>query len=150
MKLTLEQKRYRKTVVFDNEVKMLQQKIDNLGLSSPLTIKKLIFDYNKSQNYRMLCLIFKEKFTQINSITKKKNHINKFASVSLAFDGSGIKRNGLVITNVFALGGVVYKDNREYIYREGIVSKINFDTRIIQIVKTKIDFRNIVEIRLPF
>ena len=31
--------------------------------------------------------------------------------VSLAFDGSGIKRNGLVITNVFALGGVVYKDN---------------------------------------
>ena len=46
--------------------------------------------------------------------------------------------------------GVVYKDNREYIYREGIVSKINFDTRIIQIVKTKIDFRNIVEIRLPF
>lgn len=111
MKLTLEQKRYRKTVVFNNEVKMLQQKIDNLGLSSPLTIKKLIFDYNKSQNYRMLCLIFKEKFTQINSITKKKNHINKWASVSLAFDGSGIKRNGLVMTNVFALGGVVYKDN---------------------------------------
>ena len=111
MKLTLEQKRYRKTVVFDNEVKMLQQKIDNLDLSSPLTIKKLIFDYNKSQNYRMLCLIFKEKFTQINSITKKKNYVNKWASVSLAFDGSGIKRNGLVITNVFALGGVVYKDN---------------------------------------
>ena len=111
MKLTLEQKRYRKTVVFDNEVKMLQQKIDNLDLSSPLTIKKLIFDYNKSQNYRMLCLIFKEKFTQINSITKQKNYVNKWASVSLAFDGSGIKRNGLVITNVFALGGVVYKDN---------------------------------------
>lgn len=111
MKLTLEQKRYRKTVVFDNEVKMLQQKIDNLDLSSPLTVKKLIFDYNKSQNYRMLCLIFKEKFTQINSITKKKNHINKWASVSLAFDGSGIKRNGLVMTNVFTLGGVVYKDN---------------------------------------
>lgn len=111
MKLTLEQKRYRKTVVFDNEVKTLQQKIDNLDLSSPLTIKKLIFDYNKSQNHRMLCLIFKEKFTQINSITKKKNHINKWASVSLTFDGSGIKRNGLDMTNVFALGGVVYKDN---------------------------------------
>ena len=111
MKLTLEQKRYRKMVVFDNEVKILQQKIDSLDLSSPLTIKKLIFDYNKSQNHRMLCLIFKEKFTQINSITKKKNHINKWASVSLMFDGSGIKRNGLVMTNVFALGGVVYKDN---------------------------------------
>lgn len=111
MKLTLEQKQHRKTVVFDNEVKMLQQKIDNLDLSSPLTIKKLIFDYNKSQNHRMLCLIFKEKFTQINSITKNKNHINKWASVSLAFDGSGIKRNGLVMTNVFAFGGVVYKDN---------------------------------------
>ena len=59
----------------------------------------------------MLCLIFKEKFTQINSITKKKNYINKWASVNLAFDGSGIKRNGLVMTNVFAFGGVVYKDN---------------------------------------
>ena len=111
MKLTLEQKRYRKKVVFDNEVKMLQQQIDNLELSSPLTIKKLIFDYNKLQNHRMLCLIFKEKFTQINSITKKKNHINKWASVSLVFDGSGIKRNGLDMTNVFAFGGVVYKDN---------------------------------------
>lgn len=111
MKLTLEQKRYRKTVIFDNEVKILQQKIDNLDLSSPLTIKKLIFDYNKSQNHRMLCLIFKEKFTQINSITKKKNHINKWASVSLIFDGSGIKRNGLIMNNVFAFGGVVYKDN---------------------------------------
>lgn len=111
MKLTSEQKRHRKTVVFDNEIKMLQQKIDNLDLSSPLTINKLIFDYNKSQKRRMLCLTFKEKFTQINSITKKKNHINKWASVSLVFDGSGIKRNGLAITNVFALGGVVYKDN---------------------------------------
>lgn len=110
MKLTLEQKRHRKTVVFDNEVKMLQQKIDNLGLSSPLTIKKLIFDYNKSQNHRMLCLIFKEKFTQINSITKKKIGINKWASVSLVFDGSGTKRNGIILNSVFALGGVVYRD----------------------------------------
>lgn len=120
MKLTLEQKRHRKTVVFDNEVKMLQQKIDNLDLSSPLTVKKLIFDYNKSQNYRMLCLIFKEKFTQINSITKKKNHINKWASVSLTFDGSGTKRNGLVMTNVFAFGGVVYKDNDKEVENDDI------------------------------
>lgn len=110
MKLTLEQKQYRKTVVFDNEIKMLQQKIDNLGLSSPLTIKKLIFDYNKSQNYRMLCLIFKEKFTQINSITNKKNYVNKWASVSLVFDGSGTKRNGIILNHVFAIGGVVYRD----------------------------------------
>ena len=68
----------------------------------------------------MLCLIFKEKFTQINSITKKKNHINKWASVSLTFDGSGIKRNGLDMTNIFALGGVVYKDNDKEVEDDNI------------------------------
>ena len=66
MKLTPEQKRYRKSVIFDNEIKMLQEKINNLGLSSPLTIKKLYFDYNKSQNHRSCCVIFKETFTVIH------------------------------------------------------------------------------------
>ena len=44
--------------------------------------------------------------------------------------------------------GIVYFNNGEYLYQEGIVSKINYDTRIIQLVKTKIDFKYIVEIRL--
>lgn len=41
---------------------------------------------------------------------------------------------------------VVYFDNGEYIQKEGRVAKINFDTKIIQIVKTKIRIPTIVEI----
>ena len=113
MKLTTEQKRYRKSVIFDNEIKVLQEKINNLGLSSPLTIKKLYFDYNKSQNYRSCCLVFKETFTVIHSnhSTKKKEKVNKWASVNMVFDGSGILRNGLRISNMFCKGGVIYKDS---------------------------------------
>ena len=41
---------------------------------------------------------------------------------------------------------IVYFDNGEYIQKEGRVAKINFDTKIIQIVKTKIRIPAIVEI----
>ena len=41
---------------------------------------------------------------------------------------------------------IVYFDNGEYIQKEGRVAKINFDTKIIQIVKTKIRIPTIVEI----
>ena len=45
----------------------------------------------------------------------------------------------------------VYYDNDEYISKKGLVSKINFDGRVLQIVKDKIKFDdiyllNIVEI----
>lgn len=112
MKLTTEQKRYRKSVIFDNEIKMLQEKINNLGLSSPLTIKKLYFDYNKSQNHRSCCVIFKETFTVIHSehCTKKKEKVNKWASVNMFYDGSGITFNGIRVTHRFGRGGVIYHD----------------------------------------
>lgn len=41
---------------------------------------------------------------------------------------------------------IIYYNNHQYIQLEGIVSKINFDTKIIQIVKNKINLENIVEI----
>lgn len=41
---------------------------------------------------------------------------------------------------------IVYFDNGEYIQKEGRVAKINFDTKIIQVVKTKIRIPAIVEI----
>lgn len=113
MKLTTEQKRYRKSVIFDNEIKILQEKINNLNLSQSLTIKKLHFDYNKSQNYRMLCVVFKETFTVIHPeySIKKKEKVHKWASVNMVFDGSGIKRNGIIISNMFCSGGCHYKDS---------------------------------------
>ena len=120
MKLTLEQKRYRKQTIFANEIELLQQKIDNLELSSPLTIKKLHFDYNNSQNIRICCIIFNEKYTSINSITKKKERINKWAGVNFIYDRSGVKRNGLRINKVFVYSGVRYDDNGIEIQDEDI------------------------------
>ena len=120
MKLTLEQKRYRKQTIFANEIKLLQQKIDNLELSSPLTIKKLHFDYNNSQNIRICCIIFNEKYTSINSTTKKKERINKWAGVNFIYDRSGVKRNGLHINKVFVYSGVRYYENGIEIQDEDI------------------------------
>ena len=41
---------------------------------------------------------------------------------------------------------VTYYDNGQYIQFEGIVSKLNLDTKIIQIVKTKISLDKIIDI----
>lgn len=43
---------------------------------------------------------------------------------------------------------VVYYDKGQYIQLEGKVAKLNFDTKIIQIVKTKINLKNIIHIDL--
>lgn len=111
MKLTTEQKRYRKTVIFDNEIKLLQEKIDNLHLSKPLTIKKLYFDYNKAHDHRECCVKFKETFTVIRPFDKKKERINKWAAANIIYDGSGIIHNGLVISTTFCHSGCRYKDS---------------------------------------
>ena len=85
---------------------------------------------------------FKELLREKEKITVPERHLSE--------DDLELLNRQIYQIETGMVVGVVYKDNREYIYREGIVSKINFDTHIIQIVKTKIDFRNIVEIRLPF
>lgn len=43
---------------------------------------------------------------------------------------------------------IIYFKDQQYIQYEGIVSKLNFDTRIIQIVKTKINFNDILQIKI--
>lgn len=43
---------------------------------------------------------------------------------------------------------IVYYDKNQYVQLEGIVTKINLDTKIIQIVKTKINFYSLVHINL--
>lgn len=42
---------------------------------------------------------------------------------------------------------LTYFDNGQYIQQKGRVAKINFDERIIQIVKTKLAFQTIVDIQ---
>ena len=41
-----------------------------------------------------------------------------------------------------------YYDNGQYVQIEGIVSKLNLDTKMIKIVKTKLDLINIIDIAL--
>lgn len=43
---------------------------------------------------------------------------------------------------------IVYYDKNQYVQLEGIVSKINLDTKIIQIVKNKINILNIVNVEI--
>ena len=42
----------------------------------------------------------------------------------------------------------IYYDNDEYIIKSGLVSKINIDTRIVQIVKDKIEFDKIIDMKI--
>ena len=41
---------------------------------------------------------------------------------------------------------ITYYDNGQYIQIEGIVSKLNLDTKMIQIVKTKLELKKIINI----
>lgn len=50
--------------------------------------------------------------------------------------------------NVNDMIKVVYYKNDEYIQLEGKVTKLNLDTRIIQIVKTKLNLDDIVNIEI--
>lgn len=43
---------------------------------------------------------------------------------------------------------IIYYDNGQYIQLEGRVSKLNFDTKMIQIVKTKLDLKEIICIEI--
>ena len=49
-------------------------------------------------------------------------------------------RPGMIIT-------VIYYDKGQYVQLEGRVSKINLDTKVLQIVKSKINLKLIVDIR---
>lgn len=42
----------------------------------------------------------------------------------------------------------VYYDNDEYVSKKGLISKINFDGRVVQIVKEKINFDNIYSLKI--
>lgn len=41
---------------------------------------------------------------------------------------------------------IIYYDKNDYVKLEGKVAKLNFETKMIQIVKTKLDLKSIVEI----
>lgn len=43
---------------------------------------------------------------------------------------------------------IIYYDKNQYVQLEGIVSKINLDTKMLMIVKKKVNIMNIIEINL--
>lgn len=43
---------------------------------------------------------------------------------------------------------IIYYDKNQYVQLEGIVSKINLDTKMLKIVKKKVNIMNIIEINL--
>lgn len=45
---------------------------------------------------------------------------------------------------------VIYYEKNQYVKIEGIVSKFNLDTKVIQIVKTKINLLNILSIEIIY
>ena len=45
---------------------------------------------------------------------------------------------------------VIYYEKNQYVKLEGIVSKFNLDTKIIQIVKTKINLLDILSIEIIY
>ena len=49
-------------------------------------------------------------------------------------------KNGMIIK-------IIYYYNGQYIQLEGKVSKINLNTRFLQIVKTKINLKDVVDIK---
>lgn len=50
--------------------------------------------------------------------------------------------------NVGMMVKITYYDNGQYVQIEGKVSKLNLDTKMIQIVKTKLDLKNITNISI--
>lgn len=43
---------------------------------------------------------------------------------------------------------LVYYDRGQYVEKKGLVAKVNFDTRMVQIVTTRIDLMKVVEIEI--
>lgn len=52
--------------------------------------------------------------------------------------------------NVGMMVKITYYDNGQYVQIEGKVSKLNLDTKMIQIVKTKLDVKTIIDIKLGY
>ena len=49
-------------------------------------------------------------------------------------------KNGMIIK-------IIYYNNGQYIQLEGKVSKINLNTKFLQVVKTKINLKDVVDIK---
>lgn len=85
---------------------------------------------------------FREILKEQERITVPKKELSEDDLEQLAYTIHQIKV-GMIVQ-------VIYFEKNQYVKIEGIVSKLNLDTKIIQIVKTKINLLDIVSIHINY
>ncbi len=83
---------------------------------------------------------FREMIDQQNQVIVEKRKLSEDELQELDYTIQEVKV-GMIIR-------LVYFNQRNYIEVEGIVAKLNLDTKIIQVVKEKISILNIVELEI--
>lgn len=78
-------------------------------------------------------------------ILKEKEKV-KIPAPSLSPDDLDILDRKIHQVKKGVMVSIIYYDKGDYYQLDGIVSKINLDTKIIQVVKTKLNLKNIVSI----
>lgn len=81
---------------------------------------------------------FEEALRAKERIVVEKIELSEERKAELDFKLRQIKKNDII--------KVVYFDKDEYIKVEGMVSRLDTDARVIQVVNTKIEFENIYDI----
>lgn len=81
---------------------------------------------------------FEEALRAKERIVVEKIELSEERNAELDFKLRQIKKNDII--------KVVYFDKDEYIKIEGMVSRLDTDARVIQVVNTKIEFENIYDI----
>lgn len=81
---------------------------------------------------------FEEALRAKERIVVEKIELSEERKAELDFKLRQIKKNDII--------KVVYFDKDEYIKIEGMVSRLDTDARVIQVVNTKIEFENIYDI----
>ena len=83
---------------------------------------------------------FEEALKEKEKIIVKKKTISEDMKMTISYRLSSLKKNDMV--------RVVYYDNGEYIKLQGMVSKIDPTFQELTVVKTKINFSDIYELRI--
>lgn len=83
---------------------------------------------------------FKEEIKKRNKVVVKKKILSE--------DDLAELERKIKLIEVGHIVTLIYFDEKDYIKVSGVVSKIDFESKIIKIVKTKIDINKIIDIEI--
>ena len=83
---------------------------------------------------------FEEALREKEKVVVKKKSLSEDMKQVISYRLSMLKKNDMV--------KIVYYDNNENLKIQGIVSNIDFTFQILTVVKTKINFNDIYELRI--